>query len=188
MTAGMFVTKLPRRSWRFVARAMTMAAMGAGGIVLLGTLGGWRINVTPSEPLGIWRIEPLERPVMPGDLIFICPPLNDVMRKARARGYLRFGLCPGGLAPLIKTVVAMGGQRVDIGADIRVDGEALPHSRLAVRDGAGRKLQPFASGVVPAGHVFVHSSFAGSYDSRYFGPLPLSGVLGRAREVVTYAP
>ncbi|MBD9489982.1 conjugative transfer signal peptidase TraF [Ensifer sp. ENS11] len=188
MTVGMFVTtRRRRRSWRFVAAAMTVAAIGAAGIVVFGTFGG-RINVTPSEPLGLWRIEPLDRPVMPGDLIFICPPVNDVMRKARARGYLRFGLCPGGLAPLIKTVVAVGGQRVDIGADIRVDGEALPHSRLAVRDGAGRKLQPFASGIVPVGHVFLFSSFAGSYDSRYFGPLPLSGMLGRAREVVTYAP
>ncbi|MGO7748441.1 conjugal transfer protein TraF, partial [Rhizobium ruizarguesonis] len=26
------------------------------------------------------------------------------------------------------------------------------------------------------------------YDSRYFGPLPVSGILGLAQKVLTYAP
>ncbi|MDX0760458.1 conjugal transfer protein TraF, partial [Sinorhizobium medicae] len=41
---------------------------------------------------------------------------------------------------------------------------------------------------VPANYVFLHSRFAGSYDSRYFGPVPASGILGLAQEVLTYEP
>ncbi|RUW00077.1 conjugal transfer protein TraF, partial [Mesorhizobium sp. M1A.F.Ca.IN.022.05.2.1] len=39
-----------------------------------------------------------------------------------------------------------------------------------------------------AGFLFLHSDFAGSYDSRYFGPIPASGLLGRARPLLTFQP
>jgi type IV secretory pathway protease TraF len=43
-------------------------------------------------------------------------------------------------------------------------------------------------GTVEADALFLHSDFVGSYDSRYFGPLPAEGVLGLAQEVLTFAP
>jgi type IV secretory pathway protease TraF len=57
--------------------------------------GGYRLNLTPSEPLGLWRIEKLQRPVAIGDLVFLCPPMTAVFAEARRRGYLRRGLCVG---------------------------------------------------------------------------------------------
>ena len=83
---------------------------------------GLRINWTPSYPLGLWRISPLSRPVHLGDHIFICPPGTETFRQALARGYLRRGLCPGLLSPLIKTVAALPGQRVDINYSVVIDG------------------------------------------------------------------
>ena len=157
-------------------------------LVLAGAAGGFRINTTPSEPLGLWRLVALDRAAAVGDLIFICPPESDVMRSARQRGYLRSGLCPGGFAPLIKTVIAIAGQRVKIGTVVHVDGVAVANSAISKLDGKGRPLTAYSGGKVPAGRVFLHSSFLGSYDSRYFGPLPASGILGLAQEVLTYAP
>ncbi|TCN26944.1 conjugative transfer signal peptidase TraF [Sinorhizobium americanum] len=177
---------IPRR--RLTASILSVAAAVIVLIAVAGFLGGYRINQTPSEALGLWRIVPLHRPPGVGDLLFVCPAGKAAMPEARARGYLRSGLCPGRVAPLIKRVVAVAGQHVEIGAEVTIDGRALPSSALAQRDGKGRPLRPFASGVVPDGHVFLHSSFVGSYDSRYFGPLPASGVLGLAQEVLTYAP
>jgi type IV secretory pathway protease TraF len=55
-------------------------------------------------------------------------------------------------------------------------------------DGKDRPLARFGGDVIPEGYVFVHSEFIGSFDSRYFGPIPASGILGMAREVWTYAP
>lgn len=180
-------------------RAMTAQQRRAAGIILVASLaailaivtaqvGGYRINLTPSEPLGLWRIVPLHRPVAVYDLVFICPPETADIREARARGYLRSGFCPGGVAPLIKTVIAVGGQHVEIGASVSMDGHVISSSALASRDGKGRPLAPFPSGVVPPGYVFLHSSFSGSYDSRYFGPVPAAGILGLAQQVLTYAP
>lgn len=148
----------------------------------------YRVNVTPSEPLGLWRIEALHRDAAVGDLVFICPPLSGPFMEALERGYLRRGLCGGGLAPLIKTIAALPGQRVEIGGQVVIDGVAVSSSRVRRTDGEGRPIEPFAGGLVPPDHLFLHSSFASSYDSRYFGPIPASGLLGLARPVLTFEP
>lgn len=188
MTAGAGARRAMTAQQRRAAGIILMAALAA--ILAIGTalVGGYRINLTPSEPLGLWRILPLYRPVAVNDLVFICPPETAEMGVARARGYLRSGSCPGGVAPLIKTVIAVAGQHAEIGASVTVDGRVVSSSSLAPRDGKGRPLAPSPSGVVPPGYVFLHSAFPGSYDSRYFGPVPASGILGLAQEVVTYAP
>lgn len=167
---------------------LLVATTTIAGSVAAAIIAGYRINLTPSEPLGLWRIAALDRVVSAGDLVFICPPQTPVMREARARGYLRFGSCLGGVAPLIKTVIAVPGQRVAIGAGVTIDGHAIPFSDVAQRDGKGRPMVPYFGGAVPAQSVFLHSPYRSSYDSRYFGPLPVSGILGLAQPVLTYVP
>ncbi len=179
------VRRVKRLVWFY--RISSISLFTLGFIVFLGGQ-GFRVNITPSEPLGLWRIVQPDRPILVGDLVFICPPDTDAMREARVRGYLRFGLCKGWVAPLIKTVVATSGQAIEIADDVRIDGRPLPHSRVASVDGQGREMVQYDGGVVPPGAVFLHSDFPGSFDSRYFGPLPIDGVLGLAQEVWTYAP
>lgn len=142
--------------------------------------------MTPSYALGLWRIVPFERNVAVGDLVLICPPPTLEFAMARERGYLRSGLCPGWFSPLIKTVVAIEGQGVVIDGDVAVDGMRLPHSSVRPVDGEGRAIPPDTGGIVPVGQLFLFSEFAGSYDSRYFGPIPEDGLLGLAQPVFTY--
>lgn len=165
-----------------------IAVVGAGFALLTGTawVCGLRLNLTPSEPLGLWRIKTLQRSVTVGDLVFICPPVTSLFNQALERGYLRRGLCPGGRAPLIKTVAALPNQSIEVAGLVTIDGEVLDHSVVRDMDGKGRTLAAFQGGIVPADHLFLHSDFAGSYDSRYFGPVPDSGLLGLARPVLTF--
>ena len=173
-----------RRILQFLAAAaVIMSALAATAFAA-----GYRLNLTPSEPLGLWRIEELQRPVAVGDLVFLCPPTTAVFEEARRRGYLRRGLCPSGFAPLIKTVAALAGQRVDITDYVLIDGRLVPASSVWRTDGEGRAVNPDPGGVVPPHHLFLHSPFASSYDSRYFGPVPDSGLLGLARPVLTFDP
>ena len=164
---------------------LSLAALSA--LVGAAVLGGLRVNLTPSYPLGLWRVQALERDVAAGDRVFVCPPQTPVFEGARQRGYLGHGLCPGWFSPLIKTVVAVAGQQVAIDGSIAVDGVVIAHSLVRASDGKGRALPPASSGVVPAGHIFVFSDFAGSYDSRYFGPIPAAGVLGLAHPLVVFS-
>ncbi|ANP91594.1 conjugative transfer signal peptidase TraF [Rhizobium leguminosarum] len=171
--------------------ALALLAVSCGvtlAVIVGGAVGGLRINTTPSEPLGLWRVAPLDRPVLVGDMVFVCPPENDAVSEGFERGYLRSGLCPGGFGPLIKTVAAVGGQRIAIAGNVTIDGRPIANSRLVSQDGQGRPLRPYAGGTIPAGFLFLHSPFPGSWDSRYFGPVPGSGVLGLAEQVLTYAP
>ncbi|MGZ2442175.1 conjugative transfer signal peptidase TraF [Sinorhizobium medicae] len=174
----------PRRILQFLAgAAVVMSALAATAFT-----GGYRLNLTPSEPLGLWRIETLQRPVAIGDLVFLCPPNTPMFIEAWRRGYLRRGLCAGGSAPLIKTVAALPGQRIEITDHVLIDGRSVPASSVSREDGEGRVLLPDPGGVVPPHHLFLHSRFASSYDSRYFGPVPVSGLLGLARPVLTFDP
>lgn len=169
---------------------MFLACVGGmiAGVAAIAYMGGFRFNLTPSEPLGLWRIVALQRPVETGDLVFICPPVTPSFEEARRRGYVRRGLCPSGFAPLIKTVAALPGQHVEIGANVTVDGRPLASSIVRASDGEGRPITPFKTGIVPLRNLFLHSSVASSYDSRYFGPVPDTGLLGLARPVLTFHP
>lgn len=177
------MTLRPRRAVAIMLSLPVLSLLAGIGFVA-----GLRVNLTPSYPLGLWRVDPLGRDVVVGDRIFICPPPTCVFELARDRGYLGHGLCPGWFSPLIKTVVAVGGQRVVIDGSIAVDGVPLAHSFVRPTDGEGTALAPASSGVVPPGQVFLFSEFAGSYDSRYFGPIPDDGVLGLAHPLLVFAP
>lgn len=171
--------------------AMVTIGAGAGLIAILfaaGSWGGLRINFTLSYPLGLWRVMPLDRPAAVGDRLFICPPETAAFALALERGYVRRGLCPGWMSPLIKTVVAVAGQRIAIGPSILIDGRTLNHSDIHAADAEGRVLPRSLGGIVPADQVFLHSDFAGSYDSRYFGPIPADGILGLAQPLLIITP
>ena len=88
---------------------------------------------------------------------------------------------------LIKRVVAVGGQTVDIvDGSVYVDGEELdepyvgdtPTYSLSYLDGSAGVAYPY---VVPEGHVWVMGdNRTNSKDSRYFGPVSVDGVTSRA--------
>jgi len=179
-----------RRQRQGRTHALAILGIGVAGLVAIiaaGVSGGLRVNLTPSEPLGLWRILSLDRPVAVGDLVFVCPPPGALTAFGLARGYFRLGTCPGGAAPLIKTVAATAGASITVGAAVTIDGTPLPHSRLSPKDGWNRTLMPWVGGIVPSGQLFLHSTFRGSYDSRYFGPVPAAGLRGLARPVLTFS-
>lgn len=176
------------RRRRFVSSVLFAGAVLTAALGTVGYTGGLRINFTPSYPLGLWRVVALDREVAVGDLVFVCPPQTPAFEMGLARGYLRRGLCPGWMSPLIKTVAAVAGQSVDVGSSLHIDGVALPNSTVRPVDAEGRALVAYAGGTVPDGEIFLHSSFPGSYDSRYFGPVPVTGVLGLARPIAVIEP
>jgi len=109
--------------------------------------------------------------VQPPDLLAVFLDLN---------GYLPIGV------PMLKRVLALPGQTVcrDRLA-ITVDG--IDVGEAHERDGRGRPLPNWQGcRVIADGDVFVMNwQSADSLDSRYFGPLPATAVIGRAVPVWT---
>lgn len=147
---------------------------------------GYRINSTSSLPIGVWKVDTLTKPVQRGQVVNVRPAERPIFQMALSRHYLAWGLCPGGYASLLKPVAAIPGDQVEVSSEgIAVNGFLLPNSKGAIVDSVGRPLQPFESGTytVPARTVWLVSRNARSFDSRYFGPMPIENILGTAKPI-----
>jgi signal peptidase I len=83
---------------------------------------------------------------------------------------------------LIKRVVAVGGETVEIrNASLYVNGAKVNEPYLSPQARTPSSMPDFGPVKVPAHHLFVMGDNRGdSYDSRYFGAIPDSSVVGDA--------
>jgi conjugative transfer signal peptidase TraF len=127
-------------------------------------------NASASVPIGLYSARPAAS-ARPGDLVAAHAPA-PVARLMAERGYLPLRV------PMLKHVAAVSGQRIcRIGIAILIDGKRVAEARL--HDRAGRDL-PAWSGcrTLGAGEVFLlNPASAGSFDGRYFGPVPAHGIV-----------
>uniref|UniRef100_UPI003F252B1E hypothetical protein n=1 Tax=Rhizobium sp. F40D2 TaxID=3453141 RepID=UPI003F252B1E len=112
------MTTQQRRAGQF----WSMAALAAILLVVTAVAGGYRINlIFEREHWPVATIPALHQPAAVDDLLVHPARRKAGMVKARARGYLRSGSCPGKAASqlMIKTVITVAGQHVEIGASVR---------------------------------------------------------------------
>ena len=137
-------------------------------------------NASASVPIGLYAVR--RAPPLHVDELVVVQPPAPLAQLFAARRYLPLGV------PLVKRILALPGQTVcrtrrAIVVDGITVGEALERDRLgrALPDWQGcRALTP--------GEVFVMNTVPpDSLDGRYFGPLPLTTIIGRADPIWTYA-
>lgn len=139
---------------------------------------GFRWNHTASAPRGLYRLVSAED-LQPGDQIAVCLPL-EVATFGRSRGYLTRGPCPGSTSSLLKTVGAVGGDRID--ADLEgVWRDGRPLQRPGPKfDGSERPLELVVlHRRLSAEELWLSSHHERSWDSRYYGPATRRWILGR---------
>lgn len=146
-----------------------------------------RINWSSSAPVGLYTIF-RRAPIARGDLVVVCLQ-SALAARGRARGYLAAGSCPNGTSPILKEVLATAGDRVELRSHgIAVNGRAIDRSPRRNVDSLGRSLElvPLGRSVVRDGEVWVLGvRRERSWDSRYFGPIPASSLVGVARPLFT---
>jgi conjugative transfer signal peptidase TraF len=137
-------------------------------------------NASASVPIGLYGIEPIEKLAVMNLVVATPPP--PLASFLAARGYLPLGV------PLIKPTLALPGQNVCrngllVTVDGIVAGTALTH------DWRGRPLPAWRGcRVIAPEEVFLmNSDETASFDGRYFGPTPLSAIVGRALPLWTFA-
>ena len=181
---GLF-TRIRQTRFSSVRRLALIALSVAIGTFQLCGLAGLRINTTQSLPMGFYitGTEPH------ANLIEFCPA-EPFASLAIERDYRDPGNCPDGAAPLLKPVVAHAGDVVEVSRKgIAVNGSLLRNTAALKTDTKGRPLTAWKFGqyVVAPGTVWVASSYnPRSFDSRYFGPIPVSAIRDHLRPLLTF--
>lgn len=138
------------------------------------------LNLTRSEPLGLYRMEKLDGEVRRGDMVFMSIP-SEFRTYVYGRKWLPRGW------PLLKHVGAVSGDvfccqastfsinGVPIGPVYHADSDGLPLPHL---EGCGQ---------VPVGHFLpVATGIKTSFDGRYMGPVSQSEIKGLARPILVF--
>jgi conjugative transfer signal peptidase TraF len=130
-------------------------------------------NASDSAPRGLYTVSP-STALHVGDYVVARLP-EATASFAATRGYLPRSV------PVLKQIAALAGQQVCVrSGSVYVDETAV--ARTQNEDGRHRPLTPWqACRLLVDGEIFLlNTANPASYDSRYFGPLDVSFVLGRA--------
>jgi conjugative transfer signal peptidase TraF len=165
-------------------RVGTLAVTAAATALAAATIGPkptphfvW--NASESVPIGLYSVQPADHLIVT-DLVVAFPPEHLATRLAE-NGYLPRGV------PLIKRVLALPGQLV-CREDLTITVDGIEMGAARERDGRGRLLPAWQGcHALRQGEVFLMNwDEPASLDSRYFGPLPVTAVVGRAVPLWTF--
>jgi conjugative transfer signal peptidase TraF len=173
----------PRRFAAFyvlLASAVVFFSVAARGA-------GYRLNLSPSVPRGLWKIMKRTEPLQKGGYVVVPESRggshNPGYRLAAERGYLVSPM------PMLKRIVAVEGDFVSYDSRekaVTVNGSPVPMTEILSRDTEGRPMPgAFFPVCLQERQVWLSSENIRGYDSRYFGPV-LSDVLKRATPVWTF--
>ena len=133
-------------------------------------------NASASVPVGLYTVHPAVRLSL-GELVVVTPP-EPLANFLAARRSLPKGV------PLLKHILALPGQVVcRAERTITIDGVVV--GKALDRDHLGRALPTWQGcRAVTTGEVFLMNPLSvDSLDSRYFGLLPTTAIVGRADPV-----
>lgn len=132
---------------------------------------GFRINLTESIPIGLYRITSAA-PIKNAYVIY-CPDDREAFRLARNRGYIDHGLNCGGYGYLMKKVVAVSGDTLSVTNEgVFVNHMLIPYSKPKLQDGMNRVLPQLRVTNYPLQKdevMTMTSQSEWSFDGRYYG-------------------
>jgi conjugative transfer signal peptidase TraF len=136
-------------------------------------------NASESAPIGLYHVQPAGMLFVTTLVVAIPPePLATVLSQG---GYLPRGV------PLLKRIAALAGQSV-CRDELIISVDSIVIGTARERDRGGRTL-PVWQGcrTIADGEVFLMNwDEPASLDSRYFGPIPASAIIGRAEPLWTF--
>ncbi len=180
----MVVKRLKHAQWGWIVLPLLLIVVIVS-TVQIAYWTGWRINLTESEPLGIYRLEPVSGNIKRGALVEFCPPAFVTPDKFP---FYMGGACPGGGMPMFKEIAGIPGDRVHVDtAGVWINGQRLPFSQQMAGSARFPEVRlPHQRGdfVLGKNEYWIYGSgaepaLAGqSFDSRYWGVAYRSMVYG----------
>jgi len=144
-----------------------------------------RLNLTPSYPIGLYQLQ--SQTPHKGELVLICPPDNQKFHNNNF-GFLASGDdCSTHTIPLIKKIVAVGGDTVVVGESVVINGREQPNSKV-FKSHNYHKLTPcIGEHELGSGEVWVMSDYyEKSFDSRYFCGVSEKNIIGAIKPILVF--
>lgn len=161
-----------------------LAGLAFAGTDRLIAVSGLHCNGSDSVPLGLYR--ETQSTARTYAAFCLSPSvLNDAKRTGLT---LRSGVCPGGVAPILKPLVSASSQHPIVfhESGFLVDGISLPHTAPKAFSSSGKPLTHIPFGTYTAGLWAISTFNPDSFDSRYFGPVDPAAIRFYATPVFTY--
>ena len=176
------MTPNKRRTVLFISMGLGLAALFAPAAMPHALRNRVLVVYNPSDsvPRGWYRIGPVGSLHANNVVLAWLPP--EVAALAAQRGYLPLG------TPLLKRIGAVAPQLVcEREGIVRIDSTVV--ATALSQDGKHRALQSWTQcRTLAEGELFLLSSTnPASFDSRYFGPIGVSAVIGSARPLWTWS-
>lgn len=148
---------------------------------------GFRFNLTASLPLGVWKIDKSFIRIEKGDYVWFTAT-KEIADFALERGYLQENVkCKNNTIPLLKIVYGIPGDTYSFHQnEIRINNVAAKNIKRRETDSKDRPMPRISNGIVREKQLFVLTRHTHSYDSRYYGPIPIKNVEGKARPIMTW--
>lgn len=148
---------------------------------------GVRLNLTPSLPVGIWKIDKSFTRIEKGDYVWFAPT-KKIAEFGIERGYLKENPdCKNNAIPLLKVVYGLPGDSYSFHENqIRINNIPVEKAKRRKTDSQGRTMPQISNGIVRGKHLFVLTLNSHSFDSRYYGTIPMNNVEGTARPIITW--
>ena len=138
-------------------------------------------------PIGIYKIQDGNN-IVAGDFVSVCLP-DQFAEIGIERGYITHGNCKNGSSPLIKEVIAVPGDRVAVqNNQIIVNGITFLAPRFT-DDRKGNlisKIKDGDYGITNLYWVYGEHDKTYSWDSRYFGGIPKTDIIGKAKPILLF--
>lgn len=144
---------------------------------------GFRLNVTHSLPIGIYKYVGEKKPTQNarGATIGIKKDKLHGIEQKRLQ-YCHF---------LIKNILGLPGDTVELDqttSNVKINGILVPNMVISKCDAQGNtiKMSMKYPCTIPEGFVFVGTNCKDGYDSRYFGLVPETEIIGKMRLVYAF--
>jgi conjugative transfer signal peptidase TraF len=146
---------------------------------------GFRINLTDSIPIGLYRISHFKN--IKNTFVIFCPDNRQAFRLGLARNYINQGIDCHGYGYLMKKVVAISGDSISVTAKgVFVNQRPIPFSKPKLKDGLNRLLPQWhvSDYILQQKEILTMTSQSEwSFDGRYYGLIQLGQIKGMLQPI-----
>lgn len=169
-------------------KVVATVVMGFLVVILIFKGFGLRVNFTDSMPRGLYSTERTKE-YHTGDYVIVCLP-EPIAKEGFDRGYLHRGIsCPDRIEPLIKEIIAIPGNTIELTDTAMIVNNKTYPAPLFKYDRKGRPTDYIPRTIYPNTNTYwLYGEHDPNYswDSRYYGGVEASNIIGRAHPIFTF--